>query len=771
MSRIVAAEQKNWSFASRVLLPVIAVTLSAVLLVAGGMIWTTRQSDAVSVERQIRSVRREIDASVDQLAFEQQGVAVWDQPLVELAKPQLDYHWFDENIGLWFYQMFGHDEIYILNAQDVPVYASVRGKGVAPDRFNHVRRDVRDLIEAIRGRSRLPNGRHDRNPDKPQAAGATVLTSPDVVHDSHFLLVNGQPAVASAMRMASITGKIHVRPGTEPIVINIRYFDQPFIDRLATQGLIDGLRFSSTPGAQPGEEQVRLTNEHGNVIGYFMWRPELPGTKIIRTLGPLTLVSVLGMIALAALLSRSLRRSMLELQATMVELRASEAQAQHLAFHDVLTGLPNRALFNDRLDQALARARRGEKIAVLALDLDRFKYVNDSFGHQAGDRLIRDLGERLSKVVRASDTIARLGGDEFAIIQTEVGGPEDVEALCKRILEAVAQPFEVLNNQAFVGASIGVALAPAMGSDRIDLMRKADIALYRAKDDGRNCFHYFTTSMDESVKQRSLIEEELRQASATEGALKVFYQPQVGGAGHPIVGVEALLRWQHPTRGLISPEQFIPIAEETGLIAAIGEFVLRQACQASLRWPDLFIAVNLSPVQFRMSGFAERVIEIVRQTGADPRSIELEVTETILLEDDEMCQHALKTLRQAGFRIALDDFGTGYSSLSYLRRFEVDKIKIDRSFVQPLGQKAESAAIVNAVVLLGHAMGLTVSAEGVESPEQLHFLTSAGCNELQGYLFAKALPEESIDALLYSQRARSATSGARHSSAATSPAS
>jgi EAL domain-containing protein (putative c-di-GMP-specific phosphodiesterase class I) len=279
-------------------------------------------------------------------------------------------------------------------------------------------------------------------------------------------------------------------------------------------------------------------------------------------------------------------------------------------------------------------------------------------------------------------------------------------------------------------------------------MRKADIALYRAKAEGRGCYRTFTAEMDETIKVRGTIEDELRAALATGEGLEILFQPQVAGAGNPVVGLEALVRWRHPTRGMILPGQFIPVAEQTGLISQLGEWVLREACSTSRRWPDLFISVNLSPVQFRADGFAERIIQIARESGADPGKIELEITEGVFLDEGSQTAQTLKTLRAAGFRIALDDFGTGYSSLGYLHRFEVDKIKIDRSFVSSLGTEESATAIVNAIVALGQAMNLTVTAEGVETKEQEHFLRSAGCDELQGFRYSKPLPREQVARLL-----------------------
>jgi len=529
----------------------------------------------------------------------------------------------------------------------------------------------------------------------------------------------------------------------EFIAISVRFLDDGFLQELSERYLIAAPRFSLSNTASSGEAALPLVTDLGHPVGYFIWRPVLPGTAMVSELAPVAALAAGGVIVLILLLVRLLRRSTLELQ-------ASEAQAHHLAFHDVLTALPNRALFADRLSQALARARQGETLAVLILDLDRFKQVNDTLGHQAGDMLIREFARRVCHLLGKGDTLARLGGDEFAILLLRVESRSKVEALCAQILDTVRQPFDLLGQQVFVGASIGVALAPEAGLDRADLMRKADIALYHAKDSGRDCHRYFTPSMDETVQLRRQIEEDLRIALTTGEGLQVFYQPEVAPAGHPIVGLEALVRWQHPTRGMILPGQFIPIAEETGLIGPLGEWVLRQACATSRRWPDLFVAVNLSPVQFRTRGFAERLIEIVQESGADPRKLELEVTEGVLLDDEGLARDVLRTLREAGFRIVLDDFGTGYSSMSYLRQFEVDKIKIDQSFVQPIGDATDpdAAVVLEAMVSLGRAMGLTVTAEGVETEEQKRLISALGDAEMQGYLFSHPLPSDRIAALL-----------------------
>ena len=425
-------------------------------------------------------------------------------------------------------------------------------------------------------------------------------------------------------------------------------------------------------------------------------------------------------------------------------LAAQNAAIERAAITDELTGLPNRARFSRALDATCAD---GAPACVLYMDLDRFKLVNDTLGHQAGDALLRQFGGRLLAVSPPGAVIARLGGDEFAaLIDAADFTPDDAEALCRAILNSVKAPFAVPNGQAHVGVSIGVASVEAGRASAEDLMRQADIALYTMKASGRAGFRVFSEDLDFEIRSRAEIEKGLRDTLDRGEGLELAYQPKVDRAGR-IAGVEALLRWRMAGKP-ISPAVFVPIAEETGLIPALGDWVMREAIAFARRWPELMVAINLSPAQLRDGGFAARLLDRVAADGVDPDRLELEVTETTLFEATSYALSALDQLRTAGLHVALDDFGTGYSSLRHLHSLSVDRVKIDQSFVAGLGHTVESGAIISAVIQLGHSMGLQITAEGVETAAQRDFLVEAGCDELQGYFFAKPMTESGLAAML-----------------------
>ena len=445
-------------------------------------------------------------------------------------------------------------------------------------------------------------------------------------------------------------------------------------------------------------------------------------------------------------------RYLIGISEDITEQRTNEARIVHMAHHDALTDLPNRLVLIDRLAEALAARHRSDcAVGVLCIDLDRFKDVNDGLGHAAGDALLQDVARRLRGCVRGDDLVSRHGGDEFIVLRPTLDSPEEARQLADRIVAALSGPFLIDDQELVTGASVGIALGPQDGASADLLLRHADMALYRAKADGRGTARFFESEMDARLQARRRMERDLRAALARD-ELDVHYQPQLQAGDARITGFEALLRWKHPDLGFVSPAEFIPLAEEIGLIGPITEWVLARACAEALHWPgDVRIAVNLSAAHFRKHNPALAVAKALMDSGLRPDRLEVEITESVLLNDSDANLAVLHQIRALGVRIAMDDFGTGYSSLSYLRAFPFDKIKIDRSFVQELGDSPQCIAIVRAVTSLGTTLGITTTAEGVETVEQLDRLRAEGCQELQGFLFSRPVPPKEARALLAAQ--------------------
>jgi diguanylate cyclase (GGDEF)-like protein len=713
-----------------VLLPTFGAMGLLALLLGSVLYYSTSRSDSLAASRQSQLVASALRRGIAAVANDQEASTVWDDAVLRVRQRPLDYDWIDNNLGIWFYTYYAHDEVYILDPANVPIYAMQAGRRVDLKSFRKVSRQASPLIMGLRG----------------DGAGSPVAKSSEGERTIGLLdrtLIAGRPAVVSVKPVISETGEVDQQPGAEYLHISVRYLDGTFLESLSADFGIDSPSFSRSP-ARPAS--LPVLNNSGEVIGYVTWAPFEPGEQVRRRMVPAILTALLLVgFFLAWLLSRIWRNR--------IELEASRTQAEQQALHDPLTGLPNRILLDDRLMHALTR-RGGKTPAVVLLDLDRFKNVNDTLGHQAGDMLIRDFGKRLIGLLREQDTIARLGGDEFAVL-VEDAGEANVRLLCERILEAVKQPFEILGRQVFVGVSLGVALAsPVAKADASELIRRADIALYRSKGNGRNRYTIFTEEMDAAVRKRARIEEDLRKALASGVGLQVHYQPVVDATGARVVGLEALVRWEHPRLGLISADQFVPVAEETGLVDALGEWVMHEACRLSVQWPGRFVAVNLSPAQFHSNELADRLAAIAAAVGADPVQIQLEVPERIIFDDSDPIRTTIGNLRRSGFGVVLDNFGTGYSSLGYLQRFEIDKLKIDKCFVSSIGPAGDALPMTMAILALGEALGVPVAAEGVETPDQQQFLAAAGCMEMQGFLFSRPVPESELAGLLRSSAAK-----------------
>lgn len=704
------------SFLREVLVPLVAILLLTFVGAGAALFVGTSLTNTEARHQQQRMIEASFSQSLNEHLRQLHSLSRWG-PFEQHLEEGNSSRWLDENIGLWLYEMFGHQLILVLDQQNQIVRVWREGQPVSAPEDDPL---IGEVLQS------------------------TLVNDPARHDNADYARVTNR---AAALAVGNIQRESNALPRFR--LVSLKFLDDGYLAGLAERNQLQGLHFSDgTPQAGTGARYL-LIAQAGEAVGYLNWIPSRPGAQMLRTIGPSTGLAVLAISLLCLYMVRRLWNSSVNLSQSMLRLGASEAQAQHLAFHDVLTGLPNRALVEDRLTQALALAtRHDQRVALLLIDLDRFKTINDTHGHHAGDELIIAVAQRLSRIVRASDTVGRIGGDEFIVVMPDVDNIGQVHSLAQRIIDELSEPFTLFGSDIWSGASIGLALAPKDGVDRLELMRKADIALYEAKSGGRGTYRQFERAMDESVRTRQTIAADLRTALHNRQGLEVWYQPLMDIGGQQMVGIEALLRWHHPTRGLIAPGEFIAIAEETGLIIPLGEWVLAEACVTQQRFPELLVAVNVSPVQFRSTGFVERVMAIVSQNGGDPKRLELEITEGVLIEDEREARAIIVELRDAGFRIALDDFGTGYSSLNYLSNFPVDKIKIDRSFTQSLGVAENSVAIVESVVKLGHAMGLMVTAEGVETPGQMSALADAGCNQLQGYLFSQAVPADQLTALM-----------------------
>ncbi len=438
---------------------------------------------------------------------------------------------------------------------------------------------------------------------------------------------------------------------------------------------------------------------------------------------------------------------------TQHRLRQAEIAIQRLSNYDFLTGLPNRSLLEDRLDRAIAQARREEHcLGVMFLDLDQFKQINDTLGHAHGDSLLKSVSRRLESCIRKSDTVARLGGDDFIIILTGIRQCEHISQVARKILDALSEPVQLDGHEIYTTASIGIAIYPVDGDLPHLLLKNADIAMYQAKEQGRNAFQFFSREMNFKAEERLMLDNSLRKALERQEFF-VHYQPQMNLLTGSLIGMEALVRWQQPEMGLVTPDKFIPLAEESGLIIPIGEWVLRTACRQNKAWHDmgfgpLRMAVNLSARQFRQGNLAESVAAVLDETGLPPSLLELEITESTIMRNAEETIVTLRRLKEMGISLAIDDFGTGYSSLSYLKHFPIDRLKIDRSFVLDITTDPDDAAIAEAIISMAHSLKLKVTAEGVEQQEQLHFLTQRNCDEMQGYLVSRPISAEEFTRLL-----------------------
>ena len=697
---------------------VFLIALAATLLCAILLFLSAREANQVALARQHSLLSAVLTKSERGVAHDQESATVWNEAVRKVR--DRDFDWVDANLGVWMHSYFGHDEVVVTELDGRPVYAMKDGRRRPPTAAEAgLLRLARPLMAELRPRLANPDASRDGTVITPGAMDLAILS--------------GHPAVIS-VKPITWERDYGTRGGrAEYLHVSAKYLDGEWLGQLGRQNQLQDLAFSQ---ARPGSGYgfVPLVSRSGTRLGFLVWKAFEPGTLVAQRIAP---AMALALVVIGLMVGYLWRR----IHADALKLKASEAQAQHLAFRDMLTGLANRNLFEEQVARELSDARAdGRGLAYLFIDLDGFKHINDTMGHPAGDALIQAVGERLAHCVGPADLVGRLAGDEFAVLQTDMAHPADVEALCARILESLATPFFIAGTRVDIGASIGIALGPGQAADPTELARKADIALYEAKAAGRGCARLFRPEMDASRRGRREIEEALRAALESGDQFELHYQPLCSARALRITGAEALLRWRHPEKGMIPPAQFVPIAEETGLIEPLGRWVFETALDDLSRMLGLTLAINVSAVQLRNPDFASDLLAMIDQRRIDARRIEIEITETSFIENAAACRPNLQQLRARGVSVGLDDFGTGYSSFSHLSEFDVDRIKIDRSFVSSIGAGDEGIPIVRTIVNLAKALGLAVTGEGVETEQQRAYLARVGCSTVQGYLISPAVP-------------------------------
>ena len=734
-----------------------AMVAAAIALAVVGIGSSIHESDAVSVERQYRSVHHAIETSIDELALQQEAVAVWDDGALHLVARRPDLTWIHDNMGGWLFRLFGHNEVFFLDGVDRPIYASVMGRLVPPQRYASLTNDLNYLVDSVRGREGGPNGKHDRNPAQPLNVGSTVRTTARTTHDSHLMLVGGRPAVASAMLVQPAT-KGHVKPaGNWPILLSVRYLDGSFLKDLETRQLVAAPRFSRTPEVAAGEHAVKLRTEWGEEIGNLIWKPELPGSRIASKLVPLSLLTLAGFGVLLVFMGRRLRRA-------VEDAAAAARKASHLALHDPLTGLANRSVLQNKLEE-LTSGKSGSRtcFALILLDLDEFKITNDTLGHDAGDAILKAVATRLSSFARSGDVVARLGGDEFGLLVVGVADFKHVRRFSRELLDVLSEPVEhhdkIIDCQASAGASL------YLGRDTSgDVLKQADLALYASKAGGRGTFRLYEPSMLSSMRVRQKMLA-MAKSAIEEDLVEAYYQPKVDLRSGRIVGFEALLRCCPPGVPLYGPHRIAAAFEDRALAAQLGHRMLSRVVADVARWRAAeiefgHIAINAAAADLRRRNFADDLLREVSKAGLSPSDIQLEITESVLLgRTAAHVQRMLEKLHDEGVKVALDDFGTGFASLSHLKQFPVDIIKIDRAFIRNLLVDEEDGAIVHALIGLAEALRLEVVAEGIETAAQRDFLAALGCATGQGYLFGRAVPAAHVPEMLDGQM-RSAVAAA-----------
>jgi diguanylate cyclase (GGDEF)-like protein len=718
-----------------------AATIAAVLgVLAAALIsvafYSANSMDRNVIQRQQALIDNTISTRLSQSLSELRSVAWWDEMVVKSRGDQIDTDWLDIEVGVFVTESYKHDRLVILDEDNHAVYGFGDDKRLSAEEQALYAKAVAPLAAQIRGGPNASPRIRDKSLTDEMRESSKITERSYGRGAAALISVGGKPMLASVM---AITPSIDMSLNSKRprLLVSLIALNRPVIAELGKSILIPNLTLDAR--ASKAGASTALVTDDAKSLGVLNWTPEFPGRALISDILPFILL-ILAATGVSMLIL--VRR----LFASTTKLIERQRDAQYLANHDALTGLPNRRLLETELFRRSGNVQgESSRLACAVIDLDRFKDINDTLGHSAGDALITAVGNRLSATLRPTDFVARLGGDEFAILRDchELGDSED---LSSAVAHVFAEPFPILGHQIETGASVGVAVS---GFDRAveNLMREADIALYEAKAKEKGTSVRFVPAMATKIEQRRSLEVDLKVAVANR-ALSMHYQPIVDAHTGAVESVEALVRWTCPKHGNVPPDVFVAIAEETGMMAELGKFVIEQAIEDSKRWPNITTAINISPAQLRSASIVQDLLKPTRTHNVLPSQITIEITESLLMSNDKRTIRTLNILKDHGFAIALDDFGTGYSSLAYIRDFPFDKLKIDRSFVTGQDLSARSIDIIKAVVNFGRILGREVVAEGIETEQEMQAMQNAGVTHLQGYLFSKPLPAAHIEALI-----------------------
>ncbi|WP_298986790.1 bifunctional diguanylate cyclase/phosphodiesterase [uncultured Roseibium sp.] len=723
--------------ANAIIVPMVAVVLTSVLGIFGLMHWSARLSDRTAEQSQERLINGALELTRNYLIKQQTGVVIWDDAYHEVNQDDPDESWIFNNVMHWLFQNHRFTKGVLINRdfEVQQIYAqNYTSKWMTPE----VLHSLKPAIAKVRARyitsfRKTPSGLFSFVPKSSDARRSIAETG--------IVSLQGEPHLFSAAAVMQQIQSISPMRKPPSVLVSLVPLRGEKLKGIAEMSRLDGFVLANIQAPRPGVGQYLLRSPRGDDVGVLAWRSAQPGTQMMRRINPFLALAAF-MIAAVVIAVTMFTRQMTK------RLARSEANAVHTSRHDALSGLPNRARFHALLSDILEESfLNGSNSAVVYIDLDHFKDINDTLGHSAGDKVIMAVARRLRHVIPESGIVARISGDEFAMVLKNCESEEWLEYILDQVHDEIGRPIMIGRREIFASMSMGAAIAPRDGNDPDELLRKADIALYDAKENGRSRRSFFEPSMELQVQSKDEMSRELRLALKND-KLDLAYQPQSDTTAKRIVSVEALARWTREDGTVVSPAQFIPVAEETGLINDLGIWVLNKACAKAHDWPGIVVSVNVSPNQFKHPRFVEKVMAILAANNLPPQRLEIEVTETVFAGRNDSVLKALRRLKNLGVKVALDDFGSGYSSLSYLRRFPFDTLKIDRDFVSDMNGNAEAEAILVSIIQLGKALGMTIVAEGIETAQQIRFLQDHDCHRMQGYFISRPLSDVALSKFL-----------------------